>query len=257
MTGSFRACSLIPCSRSPAGEQALSAPPSIPDPHEFWQELHPPGTFEAAPSSGHRGAYPASLPDGRQILLPIRVLPGDGSRAVASLIVNQASFAVEDALADAVADLARPLAPEVVVGVPTLGLPLANGVARRLGHARMVALGTSRKFWYDETLSQPLRSITSPGAGKTLYLDPRMVPLIEGRRVLLVDDVLSTGASIGSALRLLEAAGCRPVAVGAAMLQGELWRDVLESVAPGLRVVAALRSPRLARRADGRYEPAA
>ncbi|WP_082666281.1 phosphoribosyltransferase [Aureimonas sp. AU4] len=252
--------SLIPCSQSTAGEQALSAPLSsrdAPEPHQFWQDLLPPDVDGDAPAGGYRGAYPACLPDGRRLLLPIRALPGDGAQAVASLIVNQASFRVEDALVEAMAQLAAPVSPEVVVGVPTLGLPLANGVARRLGHARMVALGTSRKFWYDEALSQPMRSITSPAAGKTLFLDPRMLPLLKNRRVLLVDDVLSTGASICAALRLLGAAGCRPVAIAAAMLQGERWREPVEALAPGLPVIAALRSPRLARRTDGGYDPAA
>ncbi len=131
-------------------------------PHEFWQVVYPAGTFDPAPTTGFRHLYPAALPDGRQIALPVRVLPGDGDQAVASLIVNQASFAVEDALAEAMAAHARAYDPEVVIGVPTLGLPLANGVARRLGHERMVALGTSRKFWYSEDLSEPMTSITSP-----------------------------------------------------------------------------------------------
>ena len=115
------------------------------EPHEFWQQLLPQEDAAEGVLPGGEG-YAAALPDGRRILLPIRVLPGGHDRAVASLIINQASFAVLDALADAVALALRPHAPEVVVAVPTLGLPLAEGVARRLGHARKVALGTSRKF---------------------------------------------------------------------------------------------------------------
>lgn len=196
------------------------------EPHEFWQTLHSPDEMAEGALPGGRG-YAAALPDGRRILLPIRVLPGDTGRAVASLIVNQASFAVLDALSDAVAEALRPYDPEVVVAVPTLGLPLAEGVARRLGHARKVALGTSRKFWYDETLSEPLKSITTPDQAKRIYLDPRMLPLLEGRRVALVDDVISTGSSMASVLRLLRKAAIAPVAIGAAMLQGEAWRERL------------------------------
>ncbi len=211
-------------------------------PHEFWQVLHPPGSFPDGPGVLHRDFYPASLPDGRQLRLPIRILPGDGGRAVASLIVNQASFAVEDAVAEAMAALWRPAEAEVVLGVPTLGLALAGNLARRLGHGRMVALGTSRKFWYDDGLSEPLKSITSPGGGKSLYLDPRMLPLLAGRRVLLVDDVVSTGSSLAAALRLLERAGITPVGVAVAMEQGGRWRGVL----PGPeRVRGVLRSPLL------------
>lgn len=211
-----------------------------PDPHQFWQDLYPPGTFADAPGTVHRGAFPAALPDGRQILLPIRVLPGDGTRAVASLIVNQASFAVEDALADALADIWRDAGAEVVVGVPTLGLPLAHALARRLGHRRMVPLGTSRKFWYDDRLSEPLKSITTPGGGKDIYLDPRMIPLLEARRVLLVDDVVSSGSSLTAVLRLLGKVGVRPIGIAVGMEQGRRWCDLLPGPLHG-----ALRTPLL------------
>lgn len=219
-------------------------------PHEFWQTIYPAGSFPE-PSGGHRDMFPATLPDGRQIALPIRVLPGDGESAVASLIVNQASFAVVDALCDAMADTARAFAPDIVIGMPTLGLPLAEGVARRLGHARMVALGTSRKFWYRDELSEPLRSITSPDHGKTLFLDPRMLPVLDGRRVLLVDDVVSSGASAVSALRLLAKAAIRPVAMAVAMKQGRRWIEPIAEAAPRLDVISAIASPRLSRGADG------
>jgi hypothetical protein len=66
-------------------------------PHQFWQTLDPPQTHSMMPATGFSEFYPAQLPDGRQLRLPIRVLPGNGESAVASLIINQASFKVEDA----------------------------------------------------------------------------------------------------------------------------------------------------------------
>jgi adenine/guanine phosphoribosyltransferase-like PRPP-binding protein len=210
--------------------QPLKQPPA---PHDYWQRLDPPGSH-ARPAAGFRHSYPASLPDGRELLLPLRVLPSSGShagdRAVASLIVNQASFAVEDALAEFMADHARDLGAEAIVGVPTLGLPLAAAVARRLGHPRMVALGTSRKFWYRDDLSEPLASITTPtgsGPGKRIYLDPRMLPVVAGRRVVVVDDVASSGTSLAAVLKLLALAGIAPVGIAVAMRQTRRWEKVL------------------------------
>jgi adenine/guanine phosphoribosyltransferase-like PRPP-binding protein len=223
------------------------------EPHQFWQTIEPAGTFDLAPAEGFVDGFPASMPDGRQLLLPIRVLPGDGSAAVASLIINQASFAVEDALAEATAALLSPYKPEVIVGVPTLGLPLASNVARRLGHSRMVALGTSRKFWYRQDLSAPMTSITSPDQQKTIFLDPRSLPLVAGRRVAVVDDVISSGTSMAAVLSLLERAGVEPVVIAAAMLQGGKWRTTLAAWQD--RILAPLVSPRLARTADGQWLP--
>src|ERR1700683_947580 len=95
-------------------------------PESFWQEILP---ADARTQNG----YPARFEDGRILLLPIRHLP-DGKHALASLIINQASFTVVDALATSLAQKLTIFAPEVVVGLPTLGLTLASAVAHKLGH---------------------------------------------------------------------------------------------------------------------------
>ena len=196
-------------------------------PHDFWQNIYEPGSY---PDRGpYRTFYAASLPDKRQILLPIRPL-ADGEHALASLIINQASFEVIDVLAGQLADELRGDDIEIIVGLPTLGLTLAAEVARKLGHARYVPCGNSRKFWYRDELSVPISSITTPDQVKRLYLDPRMVPLIEGRRIALIDDVLSSGTSIAAGLALLQKTGCEPVAIGAAMLQTRRWEEVLNAL---------------------------
>lgn len=223
------------------------------EPHQFWQSFAAPGTYEITPDAGYRDGVPVSLRDGSQLLLPIRVLPGDGNSAVASLIINQASFAVEDGLSQALADLLSPYDPAVIIGVPTLGLPLANNVARRLGHGRMVALGTSRKFWYRDDLSAPLSSITSPTHQKTIFLDPRSLPLLTGRRVAVIDDVISSGTSMVAVLGLLAQADIEPVAVGAAMLQGTRWHQPLAGWRD--RILAPLSSPRLRKMENGAWAP--
>jgi adenine/guanine phosphoribosyltransferase-like PRPP-binding protein len=216
-------------------------------PDAFWQQIDPPGTF--GPRDAFGDAYPAAFDDGRELVLPIRVLPG-GERAVASLIITQASFAVVDALASDLAAKLRPFAPEIVVGMPTLGLTLAAAVAARLGHTRYVALGTSRKFWYRDDLSVPMSSITSPDVRKQLFIDPRMLLLISGRRAVLIDDVISSGVSLAAGIDLLARCGCEPVAYGAAMLQSHRWREPLAAVPPE-RVAAVLRTPLFTRNGDG------
>jgi adenine/guanine phosphoribosyltransferase-like PRPP-binding protein len=219
-------------------------------PHEFWQEIHAAGSFDV--SGPHDGFYPASLEDGRQICLPIRPL-ADGQHALASLIVNQASFAVLDALAENLAAKLRAYDPDVIVGLPTLGLTLASEVARKLGHTRYVPLGTSRKFWYLDELSVPLSSITTPDQQKRLYIDPRMLPLMEGKRIALVDDVISSGTSIIAGLSLLAARGLAPVVIGAAMLQSDRWRDRVSASDPDwqARVCGVFHTPVLGKTQGG------
>jgi adenine/guanine phosphoribosyltransferase-like PRPP-binding protein len=248
---------LTSTARSVPRRPSATERPQLPlAPHEFWQDIHSAGTFDAVPSNGFRDLYPAVLPDGRQVTLPIRILPS-GKQAVASLIVNQASFVVEDALAEAMTELARPFTADIIIGIPTLGLPLANGVARRLGHRRMVSLGTSRKFWYRDELSEPLSSITSPDHAKRVFLDPRLLPLLENRRVIVVDDVISSGASMTAVLRLLGRIGIKPVAAVFAMTQGERWRDALadlDRTLPTL-VFSAIASPIFAVTPEGLWRP--
>ena len=189
----------------------------------YWQDLTPeiPARFPATPP--YRFGYPATLPCGRVLVLPLRNLP-DGDRAVASLIANQASNLVVAALADHMATQARTFDAEIVVGLPTLGLAFASEVAERLGQPRYVPLGYSRKFWYDDALSKPVSSITSPDAGKKLRLDPNLLPLIEGRRVVLIDDAISTGATTLAAVRLLQKVGVEIAGMVVAMKQTNRWQ---------------------------------
>jgi adenine/guanine phosphoribosyltransferase-like PRPP-binding protein len=207
---------------------------------EYWQEFHD------APSADRpwREFYDAPMPDGRFLRLPLRDL---GAFAMAGMIANQAAFPVVDRIAGWIAERVAPFGAEVVVGLPTLGHVYGAGVARALGHANWVAPGTSRKFWYDEALSVELRSITSPGGGRRLWLDPRLVPRLVGRRVLLVDDVISTGSSARAGLALLAAAGVVPVAVAVGMVQTRRW---LEAWPEGVPVLGAFETP-LFRRVDG------
>jgi adenine/guanine phosphoribosyltransferase-like PRPP-binding protein len=200
-------------------------------PESFWQQILP---ADARTQSG----YPARFEDGRILLLPIRHLPG-GKHALASLIINQASFAVVDVLATSLANKLAAYAPDIVVGLPTLGLTLASAVARTLGHTRYVPLGNSAKFWYQAELSVPLTSVTTPDQQKRLFIDPRMLPLLQGRRIALIDDVISSGDSMLAGIALLGLCGVRPAVLGAAMLQSERWQQALA----GWDIACVLHSP--------------
>ncbi len=192
----------------------------------FWQALEA-AVPEAELAPPWRQGLPVRLPCGRVLRLPIRVRPGDGSRAVASLIANQAAFPVVDALVEAMRPLVQSWEPDAIVGLPTLGMVFAAPLARALGHPRWVPLGYSRKYWYDDALSESVVSITSPDAGKRLYVDPNQLSLLDGRRVVLIDDAVSTGATLVRAWHLLERCGADVLGCAVAMRQGAVWRSTL------------------------------
>jgi hypothetical protein len=98
----------------------------------YWQEMLPSAVTKDAP---YQFSVPARLPDSRILMLPIRPLNSDPTQAVASLLVNQASMSVVEELGTFLGHLLRPYEPDVIVGLPTLGLSLAPVVASRLGHS--------------------------------------------------------------------------------------------------------------------------
>ncbi len=209
---------------------------------EYWQEFTP--APEPPPRVWH-DSYAAPMRDGSSLVLPLRDF---GATAIAGLIVNQAAFSVVDTLAEWMAEDVRHMGAEIVVGLPTLGHTLGAGVARVLGHGNWVAPGTTRKLWYDAALSVATRSVTSPGAGRTMWLDPRLLRRLSGRRVLVVDDVISTGSSAHAGIGLLARAGITPVAFAVAMSQGDAWRKTWNADIP---LIAAFETPVFERAGDG------
>lgn len=178
----------------------------------------------------YQDTYTVKLIDGSGLELPLQPFP-NGQGAIALLMSNQTSFAVEEAIAPMLTKLAKTFEPEAIAGIPTLGLDYARLVARQLGFPHYVALGNSRKFWYDQALSIPVVSVTSPDAQKSLYLDPALVERVAGQRTLVVDDVINTGTTAVAAIRLLEQAGANVVGLVVVLTEGYQWQDCLGSLA--------------------------
>lgn len=223
---------------------------------DYWQTTVTEAELAQSPLPPYACSYPAQLPDGRYLLLPLRGMPtADGSapdRCVASLIANQASMDVTEQLALHMANAAKVHDFDVVIGLPTLGLAFAPLVAKHLGHSRYVPLGYSRKYWYRDQLSEPVSSITTPGKGKLLYVDPNQLSLIACKRVLVVDDAVSSGTTMVSGLNLLARCGAEVAAIAVAMRQGTQWqKKLVRADGSPIPVVGAYDCPRMERRANG------
>lgn len=111
-------------------------PPHFTEPTtKYWQEIH--DTTPSAQPPWQYG-FPARLPDSRILMLPIRPLKTNQDHAVASLLVNQASINVANELGAFLTESVRPFQPEVIIGLPTLGLSLAPIVAEGLGLRKLL-----------------------------------------------------------------------------------------------------------------------
>jgi len=112
---------------------------------------------------------------------------------------------------------------DVVVCSESKAVGMVQVVVECFGQDRYVVLRKGLKNYMPRRPREPLVeeavSITTAGA-QALVLDPLDWPLLEGRRVLLVDDVIATGGTARAACRLLERAGARVTATGTVLLKG-------------------------------------
>ena len=86
------------------------------------------------------------------------------------------------------------------------GIPLAHEMARQAGDAKYLLARKGPKLYMRDIFSVTVNSITTAKEQK-LYLDGADAKLMEGKRILIVDDVISTGESLLALEKLVEKAG--------------------------------------------------
>ncbi|MGM9660986.1 MAG: phosphoribosyltransferase family protein [Faecousia sp.] len=86
------------------------------------------------------------------------------------------------------------------------GIPLAHEMARQAGDAKYILARKGPKLYMRDIFSVSVNSITTAKEQK-LYLDGADAALMKGKRILLVDDVISTGESLKALEALAEKAG--------------------------------------------------
>ena len=86
------------------------------------------------------------------------------------------------------------------------GIPLIHEMARQAGAARYFVARKKMKLYMGEALEVDVQSITTAGMQK-LFLTEEDAALMKGRRILIVDDVISTGKSLEALEKLVEKAG--------------------------------------------------
>ena len=139
--------------------------------------------------------------DGRKADLPILKLPSGIGICFFNLHGNQAlTEYCGKAIAKRVANA------DVIITAESKGLQLGHVVARELGQEYYAVCRKSKKLYMQDGLQTTVHSITT-GEEQTLYLSKHDADLLKGKRVAIVDDVVSTGGSLKGIEELVRLAG--------------------------------------------------
>lgn len=112
-------------------------------------------------------------------------------------------------------------APEhdVLITAESKGIPLAYEMSRQSGKRYLLAR-KSPKLYMVDPIEVTVKSITTSRI-QSLFLDQQDIKYLKGKRVLIVDDVISTGESIAAMESLIEQVGGNIVCKMAVLAEGE------------------------------------
>ncbi len=100
------------------------------------------------------------------------------------------------------------------------GIPLVHEMARLNGDKKYMLARKGKKAYMTGVFEVEVNSITTAKTQK-LYLDTADAELMKGKRVLIIDDVISTGESLLALEKLVEAAGAVTVGKMAILAEGD------------------------------------
>ncbi|MDD6678149.1 MAG: phosphoribosyltransferase family protein [Firmicutes bacterium] len=113
-------------------------------------------------------------------------------------------------------------APEYdyIITAEAKGIPLAHEMARQAGDAKYILARKGPKLYMTDIFESSVRSITT-AKEQHLYLDGADAALMKGKRILIVDDVISTGESLAALEALVNKAGGNIVGRMAILAEGD------------------------------------
>jgi len=167
--------------------------------------------------------YPVEIAGVKRELPLFEVAPG-----VRIAVLNiLGDVELTEAAAEALAAQLKGIDYDVLVTAEAKSIPLIYALAVRT-RKPYVVLRKAYKPYMGETIQAETLSITT-GKPQTLYLDDKDRALLAGKRVVLVDDVISTGSTLQGMRLVVEKAGGEVVAEAAIFTEGDRakWRDVI------------------------------
>ena len=102
--------------------------------------------------------------------------------------------------------LKRAPAYDYLITAESKGIPLAYEMARQHGDRKWMLARKGVKLYMRDVVMSEVRSITTANPQK-LYLDGNDADLMKGKRILIVDDVISTGESLRALEQLVTDVG--------------------------------------------------
>ena len=114
------------------------------------------------------------------------------------------------------------VAPEhdVMITAESKGIPLIHAMCRISGENRYVLARKSVKLYMRDVVKCETQSITT-AASQTLYINGEDAEYMKGKRVLIVDDVISTGGSLASLENIVTQSGGEIVGKMAILAEGD------------------------------------
>ncbi len=97
---------------------------------------------------------------------------------------------------------------DYIITAESKGIPIAHEMARLAGNQKYFIARKKAKLYMTGVFEVNVHSITTEGEQK-LYLDKADAALMKGKRILIVDDVVSTGESLRAVEELVKAAGAQ------------------------------------------------
>lgn len=96
---------------------------------------------------------------------------------------------------------------DVLITAESKGLQLTHCVAREIGQRYYAVARKSKKLYMQDGIDITIQSSITTGEEQKMYLSDHDVQLIKGKKVGIIDDVVSTGASLSGLEALVEKAG--------------------------------------------------
>ncbi len=116
--------------------------------------------------------------------------------------------------------LAKAPAYDYIITAEAKGIPLAHEMARQAGDAKYILARKGPKLYMRDIFEVSVHSITT-AKEQHLYLDGADAALMKGKKILVVDDVISTGESLEALEALVEKAGGQICGRMAILAEGE------------------------------------